>query len=50
MRRGDSIACDYKMTSDEQFPEYAAGNVDQIQHAGNSRINQGGRVFLSMCH
>ena len=50
MRCGDSIACDYKMTSDEQFSEYAAGDVDKIQHASNSRINQGRSVFLSMCH
>jgi hypothetical protein len=38
------------MGSDKDFTEYAASDVDQIQHPGASRIKLWRSVWRSACH
>ena len=38
------------MRSDKDFTEYAASNVDQIQHAGDPRIQLWRSVWRTACH
>jgi hypothetical protein len=44
VRRGDRIAGNNQFAAHEDFPEEAAGDVDQIQRAGDTRIQLRGVV------
>jgi hypothetical protein len=50
MGRGVSIPRNHKMASDEDFAEHTAHNVDQIEHAADSRIHQRRNLDGSVCH